>query len=97
MIECSFLGQVILDLKQIGEVSCCLNAHPEIDRLVFVIENGQFLGKAVPDGSFTHDRLVGIHIDGARSWHKEELHSEVIKIIRRQDVGALPIHGQNPA
>ena len=39
MIQFPFLGEVILDLKQISEVSCCIHAHGEINRLVFVIED----------------------------------------------------------
>src|SRR5260370_19010832 len=97
MIEFTFLGQVILDLKQISEVSRCLNAHPEIDRLIFVIKDGQFLGKAVADGSFTNDRLISIDVDGAGSRNKEELHSEIIQIIGRQDVRTLPVYRQHPA
>src|SRR5260370_18070636 len=67
MIEFTFLGQVILDLKQISEVSRCLNTQPEIDRLFFVIKDGQFLGKAVPDRSLANDPLISIHITRAVS------------------------------
>src|SRR5260370_25644035 len=80
MRECPFLGQVILDLKQISEVSRCLHAHPEIDRLVLVIQDGHVLGKAVADGSCANDRLISIDIDGAGSRNKEELHSEIIQV-----------------
>ena len=97
MVKFTFLCQVILDLKQISEISRCLNAHPEIDRLFFVIEDGQFLGKAVPDGSFANDRLISIDIDSAGSRNKEELHSEIIQVIGRQDVRTLPIYRQQPA
>src|SRR5215471_13982267 len=67
LVEFSLFGQVILYFKQISEVSSCLHAHFEIDSFVFMIEDSQFLEKAVADGSCANDRLVGIDIDGTGS------------------------------
>ena len=65
--------------------------------MVFVIEDSQILVEAVSDCSFADDRQVCIHIDGAGSRNEEELHVEVIEVIRGQDVRTLPIYRQQPA
>src|SRR6266516_210024 len=97
MVEFPFFGQFILDLEQISKVSSRLNAHLEVNRFVFVIEDGQFLVEAVPNRSFANDRLVSIDIDGAGSRNEEELHVEVIEVIGRQNVRTQPIDCQQPA
>ena len=97
MVEFTFLGKFILDLKQISKVRCRLNAYFEVNWFAIVIEDGQILVKAVSYRSFANDRLLSIHIDGAGSRNEEELHFEVFEVIRRQNVRTLPVKRQNPA
>src|SRR6266568_431807 len=86
LVEFTFLLECILDLEQVGKVSRRLQAHLEVNRLVFVIEDGHILVEAVSYCSCANDRLISIHIDGAGSRNQEELHIEVVEVVRRQGV-----------
>src|SRR5215469_14440884 len=96
LVELPLLGLFIFHLKKIGEVSSRLQTDLEVTGLGTVVENGEVFMKAVPNSPFADNGEVGVDVDRTCSWNQEELGGKVLKVIGRERVRLLTVHGEEP-
>jgi hypothetical protein len=89
--------QRILHFEEVGEVGGGFDMYRQVDRLVGVVEDGQFFGKAGAYRASTNDRLFGVDVHRSGAGYEEESGLEVLKIICGQRRQALIIYGEHPA
>jgi hypothetical protein len=93
----ALLLEVVLDLEQVGEVGGGVQAQAQRDGGGAVVEDGEFLAEAVDDLAAADDRQGRVDVDGAGAGHEEEPGLEVVQVVGRQRVEAVPVQGEHPA
>ena len=61
-----------------------VDADPQLDRLVLVVQDAQLLAEAVADRSDADHRELGVNVDGAGSRDQEEARLVVVEVVGRQ-------------
>jgi hypothetical protein len=96
-VALALLLQLVLHLEQIGEVGVRLDLHLQVQRLLVVVDEGDLLVEAAVDLALADHRQVRVDVDGAGGQRREELHLVVGQIVRRQQLGADAVDGEDPA
>ena len=90
------LGELVLDLEEVGKVG--LHGQPHLERLGLsgVIHDREMLRQPPVDAVTPDNGHRRVHVNGARPWDQEVLHLVVMQILDRQDVEATVVHQEHP-
>jgi hypothetical protein len=92
----ALLHQGVLDLEQVGEVSTGVDADEQVDRLVVVVEEGQFLAEPVADRAPADHRELRVDVHRAGAGDQEEPRLEVVEIVDGQRTEPLAVDREYP-
>ena len=93
----ALLLERVLDLEQIREIAAGIDADAQFDRFGEMVENRELLVKTCADRALADHGQLRVDVDGPRTGHEEEARLEVLKVVDRERIQPLAVHGQHPS